>query len=365
MSEEQRKTLGPWVNLPAIGCIVYDEGNPAEAPGLVRAWISELIEGLAIPERELKLIARIGARWRAFAWRAVDDAIGDPEVQSLNLLVGTPVEVHLAAELALRSFRPAFAPPYATSWLIAETERWPADRLAAIGRRWLTLAATHGTPVSGGVFAATTLRNARMEASLAQEADDGELFTPAETLFRDRLQDHADDASTKLRRLYPITLLGRRFASPANAELLRNAGARRVEPIGESLIVEADAPMMPAWSPEFLASTVDLRRLLWPFSLQNPADAEALGLDVRFELRDKPFHPSPNVPDYDKHIKQVRALLARERKELAALIAAVRSRPRVRAELVRPMPERERPPDEPLPERPTRRRKPQKLGDLF
>ncbi|NVB84173.1 MAG: hypothetical protein HOV81_37705, partial [Kofleriaceae bacterium] len=235
----QRKTLGPWINLPAIGCIVYDESDPAEAPGLVRAWISEVIDGLAIAERELKLVARNGARWRNFAWRAVDDAIADPDVQSLSLLVGAPTEVHLGAELALRSFRSAFAPHYATSWLIAESKRWPADRLAAVGRRWLTLAATHGTPISGGVFAATTLRNAHMEASLVHESDDGELYTPAETLFRDRLQDQVDNASTKLRRLYPITLLGRRFASPANAELLRSAGACLVEPFGESLIVEA------------------------------------------------------------------------------------------------------------------------------
>jgi hypothetical protein len=365
MSEAQRKTLGPWINLPAIGCVVYDEGDPAEAPGLVRAWISEVIDGLGLAEGEVKLVARIGARWRGFAWRAVDKAIGDPAVKALNLLVGTPVEVHLGVELALRSFRSALVPPYATSWLIAETERWPADRLAAIGRRWLTLAAMHGTPVSGGVFAATTLRNARMEASLAHESDDGELYTPAETLFRDRLHDQVYDASTKLRRLYPITLLGRRFASPENAELLRTAGARLVEPVGESLIVEANAPMVPAWSPEFLAATVELRRLLWPFSLQNPADAEGLGLGVRFEPNGKPFNPSPNVPDYDKHIKQVRALLARERKEFAALIAAAPPRPLVRGELVRPMPERERPPDEPLSELPKRKRKPQNLSDLF
>lgn len=46
--------------------------------------------------------------------------------------------------------------------------------------------------------------------------------------------------------------------------------------------------------------------------------------------------PSPNVPDYDKHIKQVHALLARKRKELAALIAAARPRPPLHGELVRP-----------------------------
>ncbi len=331
----------------------------------VRAWISEVIDGLAIAERELKLVARIGARWRKFAWRAVDEAIAAPDAQSICLLVGTPTEVHLGAEVALRSFKPGFAPHYATSWLVAERTRWPADRLAAVGRRWLTLAAMHGTPISGGVFVATTLRNARMEASLVHESDHGELYTPAETLFRDRLQDHADDASTKLRRLYPITLLGRRFANPANAELLRSAGARLVEPFGESLLVEADAPMMAAWSPGFLAATVELRRLLWPFSIQNPADAEGLGLGVRFEPRGKPFQPSPEVPDYDKHIKQVRALLARERQELAALIAAAPPRPPARAELVRPMPVREPPPYEPPPERPTRARKPQKLSDLF
>jgi hypothetical protein len=356
--------LGPWVDLPAIGCVVYDEGDPAQTPELMRAWISELIDGLAIPLHELKLIARVAGRWRGFAWSAVDDAIRDPAVRSLNLLVGTPTEVHLGAELALRAFSPAFAPPFATTWLIAETKRWPADRVVAVGRRWLTLAATHGTPVSGGVFAATTLRNARMEASLAHESDDRELYTAAETLFRDRLSDHADDASTKLRRLYPITLLGRRFASPANAELLAAAGARGVEPVGEALIVEADAPMAPAWSPAFLAATVQLRRVLWPFSLKNPADAECLDVGARFELRGKPFQPSPNVPDYDKHIKQVRALLANERKELDALIAATPPRP-VTGELVRPMPEREPPPVIEVPTPRKRDRKPSKLGDLF
>jgi hypothetical protein len=356
------RTRGPWVNLPAVGCAVYFEREPVETPALVRAKISELLTGAGIAERELKMVARVGAKWRGFAWSAVDAAIGDPGIASISLLVGTPTEVHLGAGIALRH---AYREP-AASWWIAQTERWPADRLAHLGRRWLALAAEHGAPLSGGVLAASNLRNARMEATLLGEADADELFTPAETLFRDRLggDSPTDRTWSRVRRLYPVTLLGPAFASPGNAELLRAAGARGVEQIGASLLVEADAPLVPAWSPAFLAATVELRRLLWPLTFQNPADAERLGLGPRFEPRPGPFQPSPHVPDHDRHIRQVRALLARERRELDEHLARAPAPRPVTGPLL-PPPLREPPAREPPAVPAPRKRKPRNLGDLF
>jgi hypothetical protein len=356
------KTLGPWINLPAVGCAVYFDREPVETPALVRAKISELLTGAGIAERELKMVARVGAKWRGFAWSAVDAAIGDPGITSISLLVGTPTEVHLGAGVALRRVHGAPA----ASWWIAETERWPSDRLAHVGRRWLALAAEHGTPLSGGVLAASNLRNARMEATMVGEANADELFTPAETLFRDRLAGDSpiDRTWSRARRLYPVTLLGPAFVRPGDAELLRAAGARGVDQAGASLIVEADAPLVPAWSPTFLAATVELRRLLWPLTFQNPADAERLGLGPRFAPSPKPYHPSPHVPDHDRHIRKVSALLASERRELDELVARAPARSPSTGQLV-PPPVREPPAREPPAAPPSRKRKARNLGDLF
>jgi len=80
------------------------------------------------------------------------------------------------------------------------------------------------------------------------------------------------ETRTKIRRVYPTTLLGPKFASQVDAARLAAAGATNIEHINGSILFDATPELHEAWSPEYLAATVELRRLLWPLSFQNPAD---------------------------------------------------------------------------------------------
>ena len=78
--------------------------------------------------------------------------------------------------------------------------------------------------------------------------------------------------SGALRRLYPITIVG-----PDLWSKLSPIPALDPQPLVEDI---ADCKVIHAWptlveprDPTFLAGTVELRRWLWPFTIQNPADA--------------------------------------------------------------------------------------------
>jgi hypothetical protein len=69
----------PWVDLPSLGCFAYLARDLAATPALCRALIESLLDGLAIDPGDVKLVAYDHRRWRGFAWRAVDEAIADPD----------------------------------------------------------------------------------------------------------------------------------------------------------------------------------------------------------------------------------------------------------------------------------------------
>ena len=313
-----------WVKLPSLGCFTYFERDPVETPELCRAQIAAVLAGLAIDEGDVKMVAYQGRKWRKFSWRAVDEAIADPEVRSIALLVGTPADVHLGARICVRHGKRTEGTEPPRSWLAAESVRWPASRMVPTCRHWLALGAEHGAPISGGVIAAASLLDAKNEVSSELESMAFEKITAAEALFTARLhRDRPELAWDKLRRLYPITLLGPRFASPAHAELLRAAGAR-VDPVRNSLIVEAYPSVIPAWDPEYLAATIELRRVLWPLTFQNLADATGLGLGARFEVPAK-----LSVPSWEPSVEEVRRELARQQRAFDAIVKRDREAGRV------------------------------------
>jgi hypothetical protein len=333
---------------PSLGCFVYLARPLVETPELVRALLRATLDGLRIDpqhvrrqragdghvrrgawlERGLHLAsasdATRGSRLRRFRWPAIDEALGPGGAHELGLLVGTTIDVHLTGRLDLATA----APPYA-AWLVAETDTWPVAQLAPVLRSWLALAAAHGEPWSGGVFAAPDLRRAKIEASLEPEAGDAETFTPSELLFRHRLRADAGDVDL-LRRVYPLTLVGPRIAQRIDLGSLRRAGAVEVTPIGASLLVQATRAIAPAWDPAHLAATAELRRFLWPLTRKNAADAAGLEVDVPWRQRALAALPEPpldaaiarHLPaDHDRFLADVRAEIAREERALAALLA--------------------------------------------
>lgn len=239
-------TVGHFANLPSHGCVVYFEKPLVESPEIVTALVAALIEGLALDD--LQISTKWGRlQWSKYAPQKVSAAISG-DARALTFLVGSPSEVHLAARIWLRadpSTDPKWLePPHA--WFAAEGTRWPADRFTAVVRAWFRIIASDGAPLSGGAFASDNMRNAKAEASL--EYDSFYLEPRDERLEHLKKEPAPVHAWEKVRRIYPLTLLGPTFAARTSADALRDAGAAVVEKVGKSLIVYATPTLVETWS---------------------------------------------------------------------------------------------------------------------
>lgn len=271
--------MSHWAPNRSFGCFIYfDREVPA------RALLEEAATGLGITDE-----AKISTRnrylsWKKLRWKAVDDAIESSTTLSITLLVGTPQDVRLGGRITLRmdprwaedrddgAAWPPSTPPLV--WLGAESGRWPESVFRPVARNLLRIAATSGTALSGGVFAQSDLRNAKIEMTDEFESDWNEEPDKSPHSFWGRMMAERPmhEVRTKIRRVYPTTLLGPKFASQVDADKLAAAGATNIEHINGSVLFDATPELHEAWSPEYLDATVELRRLLWPLSFQNPAD---------------------------------------------------------------------------------------------
>jgi hypothetical protein len=262
--------MSTFADVRSFGCFVYFDG---EVPA--RALLEELVTGFDLAV-ELKISTKnYFLRWKNLRWKTIDEAIANSETLSVALLVGTPQDVRLGGRVTLRADTtfPRFVSPPLT-WLGAESGRWPEHVFTRVARNWLRISATQATPFSGGVFAASDLRNAKVEMTQEFHFYPGEDPDRSPNSFRGRMERErpVEETKARIRRVYPITLLGPQFASQVGVDKLVAAGAKNVEQINGSVIFDATPQLLEAWSPEYLAATVELRRLLWPMSFQNPAD---------------------------------------------------------------------------------------------
>ncbi len=210
-------------------------------------------------------------QWSKFAWKKIDAALEHGRL-SVTFLVGEPSEVHRGGRITINDKRELDrtddAPP--NIWLAAESTRWPEAKFTAVARSWFRIAATQCPVLSGGVFAAANMRNAKVEASREFESLVGEALDPTNELIRK--EPFGFHAWEKVRRVYPITLLGPKLAARTSAEDLRAAGALAVEPVGSSLIFDATERLVEVWNRPYLEATTKLRELVWPWSFQHPHD---------------------------------------------------------------------------------------------
>lgn len=267
----------------ATGAIVYFDDDPATHDGVSHAVLRAILGNLAIAESELKMslfkTPFKEGRWRGFKKAAVEEALEDPEVEVLNLRAGGPEEFFFTAKLQLRSDpdpqRKSMAPRRIYFVCEAEPSRRSAELLAA--REMMRIAARQAVPISGGVVSAPTFAQAYCELEDGGDRD----REPAEFQERIRVDRRLEtDRWTKARRLYPITLLGPKLASQVSAADAGAAGALAVEELNGSLLIDAYPTVVETWDPAFLKATVELRRWLWPHTIQNPADAIGLGLKL-------------------------------------------------------------------------------------
>lgn len=136
--------------------------------------------------------------------------------------------------------------------------------------RFLQVACAAYDVVQGGVCAAPNYQQANAEMNLTLSSE----LAP-ETYRRIQFDAmHQHEAQTKLRRLYPVTIIG-----PAIWATLPPLPATDPPLVVRDL---ADCKMITAWPTltdphdlDFLLGTRDLRRWLWPYTIGNPADDPA------------------------------------------------------------------------------------------
>jgi hypothetical protein len=124
----------------------------------------------------------------------------------------------------------------------------------------------------GGVLRPPSRDHAAAETELIGNVD-------LDPEFRKRISFdsmHSHEALTKLRRLYPVTIIGPRRSGPP-CRRCPPAPTRRCD-----VRDLADCKMITAWPTltdphdlDFLLGTRDLRRWLWPYTIGNPADDPA------------------------------------------------------------------------------------------
>ncbi|HEY4244017.1 MAG TPA: hypothetical protein VGM88_29595 [Kofleriaceae bacterium] len=313
---------------PAAGAFVQFADEPCRWPTCCVTLIEDLLESLELAEGDVQLAVSKRLDWRAFSWAALEKAIANPDRDELRILVGTPADVQLAAELQTRhwlwlsNYRDEperwrqLRPP--TLWMYARSARWPAARVRTLALRWFRTAAMLGSPLSGGATRGAVAEDLRNEVSLQRSHTELEpwLTQPLDRALFDEFlgADSVAAMHRRIRRLYPVSLLGPRFTTPRNIELLRAAGAE-VEQVKDCLIVTTALELVSAWDPDYMGKTAALRKLAWPISIQNPIDYEGLGPEHSFEMKTgvRPRYPTPD---------EMRAAMAAFREAVAARMPA-------------------------------------------
>lgn len=110
-------------------------------------------------------------------------------------------------------------------------------------------------------------------------------FTPQDLDPETKARLHEDNLlvgsfPTKLRRIYPLTIVGGMIAEQVLPLLPASdaTGFPVVTPFGHCSLIRFSETLGGPRDPEFLDRTREVRRRLWPHTIQNPADA--LELDV-------------------------------------------------------------------------------------
>jgi hypothetical protein len=270
--------------MSTYGAFVYFESDPISAgAAFARSVIDRVLSGLFLPASDVQMslfkTPFKEGRWRSFQGKALDDSIANPEVETVNFIAGLPRSVFFTAKLQLRSDpEPRRRPtsPLRFSF-VCEAEREDPRLFSSVATDMLRLVAEAGRPISGGVFSAQIFNQANCEV------DDTGNCQQEPQAYKERNKVDciaASDRWKRARRLYPITLLGPKLACEVTAAEARAAGALAVEEINGSLLIDAYPIVVETWDPEFLRATVELRRWLWPHTIQNPADAVGLGLKL-------------------------------------------------------------------------------------
>jgi hypothetical protein len=271
-------------NIPTFGAFIYFEKDPAAYDELAHSVMEALLDSATISLGEFRMsfyrTPRKKSKWRSFNWKAFDEASVDHLVEVIDLSIGsTDDDVSFHSMLELRSNPDprlrSDSPRQFSS--VVESRGDSVIGVVKATRRMLEISAQKAEPLFGGCFRSQSFVQADCEVDypFSYEREKQE--------FKERIhidRKYASDRWTKARRLYPITLLGPKLASQVSASDALAAGALAVQEINGSLLIDAYPTVVETWDPEYLKATVNLRKWLWPHTIQNPADAVGLGLKL-------------------------------------------------------------------------------------
>ena len=216
---------------------------------------------------------RDGVSRRAFSAKAVRAAALDPTTQAISIWTK---ETRDGSELHcyLRPRDPDNQ-EFQVRWVTLTTQRLPVTMSEPVQRFLEAIVTLY--PISHGcVGGYRSLAYASRECSFSG-AVSAEVLDPA---TRVRLREDelcGNIAKHKLRRLYPITIIGPEIWAqlPPMPDV---SPPPRIEDLGPCKVLTAWPDLVEPHDPAFLNATGALRRWLWPLTIQNPADA--LGVDA-------------------------------------------------------------------------------------
>lgn len=130
-----------------------------------------------------------------------------------------------------------------------------------------------GRVLHGGACILPTLHMARTEATRITMSSEQ---PPA---FVERIGFDAfafREIWTHARRAYPVTLLGAEIsAEVGGADAVRATGVAQVEELGGTLLITVTEHLTDPLDTEFRRASKAFRQLLWPHTIQNPAEVDA------------------------------------------------------------------------------------------
>jgi hypothetical protein len=257
-SETERDVLG-------VSLIAYD--TPRDYAALVDA-ILEFYDAI---ERPLDWFSGLGRKsWgkiRKFRPKSFRDYILDDDTKIVDFGPEASATEHVL-QCFLRPDNPS-RQEFETRWvtLTATGLRFESPAVRTLLARLIDL-----YPIAHGFIAGfRSLKYAAKECSNsgAVTAVDIDAMTRAR-LKEDQMRSHG--YLRRVRRLYPITIVGPTLWTEL-PPLPPVDPLPTVEAVGDCKLIHAWPELVEPRDPEFLAGTTELRRWLWPFTIQNPADA--------------------------------------------------------------------------------------------
>jgi hypothetical protein len=261
----------------ALGVSFIPQDGPID-PSLLADAILAFYEEVGVRPKSMSVIRARSAQPR-FSANTFRKAVLEPETRGISLW---PESANGGSEF-LCFLRPASAADqeFEVRYVTLVSDRIPISLEGAVRRLIDVVARLY--PVSHGAAAAyRSTKYASQECSFSGAVSPFEL----DEATRDRLHHdglYSNFAKRMLRRLYPITIIGPELWAKLPPLPLVDP-APMIEDLGNCKMLTCWPELVEPHDPAFLAGTAELRRWIWPYTIQNPADDPDV-VDAKLGLR--------------------------------------------------------------------------------